>query len=76
MVLRSLLKNLTALVMCRNDLELLLDERKKKWGKRKLSGGNTIGGRGRLTNQRIDKLQNCDRLSIMPQCNETEINTP
>jgi len=33
MVLRSLLKNLTALVMCRNNLELLLDERKKSGGR-------------------------------------------
>ena len=42
-----------------------LRELKKSWKKRKMDDGKTIGGRGRLTDARIDKLQTYYRLAII-----------
>ena len=42
-----------------------LRELKRCWGKDKLSDGKTVGGRGRLTDAKIDNLQTYYRLAIL-----------
>ena len=64
------IKSLDCIGHVQKRLGAALRRKKKEWGKRKFSDGKTIGGRGRLTDQRIDKLQNYYGLAIRNNLND------